>query len=91
MATVADLQSRLAKIEAAIDYVLNGNAQSAQRAGRAMTALSLAELERLRSKYTWELSVAQGNAGRSVPIRFTQPEGAGVNAYDPSQPGIPAI
>lgn len=81
--TVAELQSRLALVNAAIDYVLTGNAQSAQRAGRSLTTLPLDKLERLRKTYEWELACAQGTAGQPVEVRFKEPKGAGVTAYDP--------
>ena len=71
MSTSAELTARLVKINAAIDYVLDGNAQSLAIAGRALTTLSLDELEKMKDKY--EMQLANVNGVRPSVIRFQRP------------------
>lgn len=66
--TAAEIQARIVKINAAIDAILNGNAQSYQIAGRALTRLSLETLERMLRDYEARLVAASRSGGRSAAV-----------------------
>ena len=68
--TAAEIEARLVKINAAIDFVLDGNASSAAIAGRSFSALPLETLEELRAKYEEELRIANAGGRRPCVIRF---------------------
>jgi len=69
--TAAEIQARLTKIDAGIDFVVDGNAASLAIAGRSLTALSLSELEALRDKYQRRLNNINGV--RPLVVRFGRP------------------
>ena len=68
--TAAELTARLVKVNAAIDYVLDGKASSLSIAGRTFAAMSLDELERLRRNYEAELARATAGGSRPMLVRF---------------------
>jgi hypothetical protein len=66
--TADQLQAKLILVHAALDYILTGKAESAARAGRAFTALSLPELEKLRRTWEAELSLLVNHGGKYRPM-----------------------
>ena len=75
--TAAEISARLVKINAAIDFILTGNAQSSAAAGRSLTMLDLGKLEALRKADMAELAALEASSGKYRPgvVRFRSTAG----------------
>jgi len=71
--TAAQIEARLVKVRAAIDWILDGNVQSRSIAGRSLTTLPLAELRTMEKDLEAELARTQAGGVGGVVIRFGRP------------------
>ena len=71
--TEAQVEARLTKVRAAIDWILDGNVQSRAIAGRSLTVLSLTELRAMEKDLEAELARVQAGGLRGAVIRFVEP------------------
>ena len=73
--TAAEIQTRLDLVNAAINSILTGKAQSVSIAGRAYTALDLSKLEEIRRGLEVELAQVTAGSVRPIVVRFVRPGG----------------
>ena len=71
--TDAQIQARLTKVRAAIDWILDGNVASRAIAGRSLTVLSLVDLRAMERDLEAELARVQAGGLRGVVVRFGRP------------------
>jgi hypothetical protein len=82
MADLAELQSDLAGVRAAIRNIVNNGVASLSRSGRAAQMLELKALREQKKDLMQEIAAATG-AYRPVGVRFKEVPGAGITAFDP--------
>jgi hypothetical protein len=82
MADLAELQSDLAGVQASIRNIVANGVSSVGRSGRQATVLDLPALRAQKKDLMQEIAAARG-AYQPVGVRFKNPPGAGVTAFDP--------
>ena len=91
MADLAQLQADLAGVEATMRNIIANGVSSVGRSGRQATVLDLPALRAQKKDLMQEIAAARG-AYQPVGVRFKNPPGAGVTAFDPEHnymgPGI---